>query len=72
MATERITYYSIDELPAVFNVDVLQDIMGISRALAYDLVNQDDFPKVRVKKRILIPKDPFVQWLDKQTAPKAS
>jgi hypothetical protein len=46
MATERITYYSIDELPAVFNVDVLQDIMGISRALAYDLVNQDDFPKL--------------------------
>jgi predicted DNA-binding transcriptional regulator AlpA len=72
MAAENIIYHSLDELPAVFSVKVLQNIMGLSRALTYDLVKQEGFPKIRVNKRILVPKDAFIQWLDRQTAPKAS
>lgn len=50
------------------NVSDLQQALGIGRAHAYDLVNREDFPKIRIGKRILIPRDAFLRWLDRQTA----
>jgi len=47
-------------------VSDLQQAMGIGRNAAYDLVNRADFPKVRVGKKIVIPRDAFLRWLDRQ------
>ncbi|MBQ2990899.1 MAG: helix-turn-helix domain-containing protein [Clostridia bacterium] len=49
------------------NVSDLQQALGIGRNQAYDLVNRDDFPKIRVGRKILIPRDALIRWLDKQT-----
>lgn len=49
------------------NVSDLQQALGIGRNQAYDLVNRDDFPKIRVGRKILIPRDAFLRWLEKQT-----
>lgn len=34
---------------------------GINRA--YDIVNQNDFPKIKIGGRIYIPEDEFEKWL---------
>ena len=43
------------------------NLFGISRASAYELVREDDFPKLKiVQGRILIPRDRLFEWLDEQ------
>jgi len=58
---------NFDDLPEVFDVDSLQEIMGISRSSAYALVHRSDFPKMRVGKSIRIFKRPFITWSNDQT-----
>ena len=45
----------------------LQKAMGIGRNAAYNLVNREDFPKILVGKKIIIPREAFTRWLNDQT-----
>lgn len=45
----------------------LQQALGCGRRQAYELANRADFPVIRLGKRILIPRDAFLRWLDAQT-----
>ena len=38
--------------------------LGISRVGAYNLCHAKGFPSVRIGKRILIPRDRFLAWLN--------
>lgn len=49
----------------VYSVEELQRLLGLGRNNTYELVNSGVFPVVRVNNRILIPKEPFLQWLHK-------
>lgn len=53
---------------ATFGVDELATTMGISRPKAYELVNSDGFPVIRVGRRIRIPVSAFQRWLDEQAS----
>lgn len=57
-------YKSFDELPLMLNAEMVADVLGISRAGAYELMNEDSFPSKRIGKRIIVPKDAFQKWLD--------
>lgn len=48
-------------------VSDVQKAMNIGRNTAYDLVNRADFPKIRLGRKIIIPRDAFMRWLDEQT-----
>lgn len=39
-------------------------LCGIGTANMYDLAHREDFPSIRVGKRIIIPYDRFVRWLN--------
>lgn len=54
---------SLDDMPVVLSVCNIQKIMGISRKKAYELVNSEGFPHMKIGKRIAIPKSAFEQWL---------
>ena len=43
------------------------EVLGISRAGAYELVSSAGFPHVKIANRILVPKDKFLKWIDAQT-----
>ena len=44
------------------------NLLGISRASAYELVRQENFPKLKiVQGRNIIPRDRLLEWLDEQT-----
>ncbi len=44
-------------------VDQLAETLGISRPIAYTLVNRADFPAIRIGKRIVIPISAFEEWM---------
>lgn len=49
------------------SVTEVQEALGIGRNSVYDLVNRADFPKIRMGRKIIIPRDAFLRWLDQQT-----
>ena len=59
-------YENHNELPLTLSVPEVAAVLGISRAGAYELVHSASFPKVKIGKRILVPKDKFIEWLDAQ------
>ena len=56
MADENLIFYTIEDL---------QNILHIGKNKAYELANQDDFPKIKIEKHIRIPKKEFEKWLNK-------
>ena len=50
-----------------YTVDEIQDILGIGRSSAYNLVKQKVFPSVRIGRAIRIPVKPFQDWLEVQS-----
>ena len=61
-------YKSKDEMPMFLSVMDVANLLGISRASAYELVREDNFPKLKiVQGRTIIPRDRLLEWLDEQT-----
>ena len=61
-------YKSKEELPMFLTVMDVANLLGISRASAYELVREDNFPKLKiVQGRTIIPRDRLFEWLDDQT-----
>ena len=55
------------DLPLMLSVPEVGEVLGISRAGAYELVRSKGFPKVKIGNRIVVPKDRFIQWIEDQT-----
>lgn len=49
------------DLPLMLSVPEVGEVLGISRAGAYELVRSKGFPKVKIGNRIVVPKDRFIQ-----------
>ena len=61
-------YKSKEELPMFLTVMDVANLLGISRTSAYELVREDNFPKLKiVQGRTIIPRDRLLEWLDEQT-----
>lgn len=60
------SYKSFDELPMMISVSQVAKVLGISRTRSYELVNEKGFPKIKIGTRIVVPKDEFKLWIQKQ------
>ena len=56
-----------DNYPAILNANQLAELLGISRASAYQLLHMDSFPTLRIGKRMLVPKEKLMLWIDQHT-----
>ena len=56
--------HNYDDLPAVLNANQLATALGISRAGAYQLLNTGTFPTLRIGKRLLVPTDKLINWIE--------
>ena len=45
-------------------VPEVAEVMGISRAKAYELVHRQDFPVIKVGSKYIVPSDAFHKWLE--------
>ena len=60
-------YRSYNDLPLMLSAPEVAEVLGISRAGAYDLVRSAGFPHMKLGNRILVPKDKFIKWIDDNT-----
>ena len=60
-------YKSYDELPLMLNMKQLSDLLGISDASAYELIQEEGFPALRIGKRIVVPKEELQNWISART-----
>jgi predicted DNA-binding transcriptional regulator AlpA len=63
-------YKSPEELPMVLNVREVADYIGLAMANAYELTKRADFPAFRIGKRVFVPRDQFLAWIDNQVEAK--
>lgn len=63
----QTAYKSYDELPLMLSVPEMAAVLGISRAGAYELVRGKGFPALKIGSRIVVPKEKFIGWIDRQT-----
>ena len=62
-----MTITSFDQLPLILGAEQVAAVLGISRSNAYALLHQEDFPTIRIGKRLLVAKDEFIQWMDESS-----
>lgn len=55
---------SYDELPLILDVSHIQQIMGISRVGAYELVHSQGFPAIRHGRLIKVSKRALFNWIE--------
>ena len=67
---KRNKFKSCDDLPLMLSVPELTDVLGISRASAYELVKIKGFPALHIGNRILIPKEELIAWIRRSTGGK--
>lgn len=57
-------YHGTNNLPLVLQAKDVQAILGISKGKTYELMNSVDFPTIFIGKRMVVPKDAFLDWLN--------
>ena len=62
------TYTSIDQLPITLYAEDVAQVLGIFRAGAYTLMHSKGFPTIQIGKRMVVPKDKLLAWMEGQSA----
>ena len=65
MNTSSIQNY--DELPLFLNAQLVSHALGVSPSSVYELLHEDDFPSLRIGSRLVVPKEQFRLWVERQT-----
>lgn len=68
---EKKVYKSYEELPLMLTVLDVVSVLSVSRARAYELAHSEEFPALKVGSRIVISKDKFLRWIEKQCGGEA-
>ena len=61
-------YKSYDELPLFLNAKTVAKVLGVSPSSGYELMHQRDFPTLKIGNRIVVSKERFVQWVERNTS----
>ena len=62
------TFTNYDQLPLALNADEVAQVLGISRAGVYTLMHSMGFPVLQINKRLVVPKDKLIAWIEQQIA----
>lgn len=56
----------IKALPLVLDAKDVEGILPVNRTAIYDLFRREDFPKIQIGKRLMIPTHLFFEFLEKE------
>lgn len=54
----------------LMTVEEMRKVTGFSRPMAYKILNREDFPKIRIGRRVMIPVKQLEQWIEEQSMKK--
>lgn len=57
-------FKAIDEYPPTMQAKDVQEYLGISLAMAYNVLNSASCPTIRIGKRMIVRKESFMQFLE--------
>ena len=60
------TYTNIEDLPLTLKAREAAEVLRISKSKVYELARTEFFPAVRIGKRVVIPRDKLIQWMNDQ------
>lgn len=60
-------YKSYEELPLFLNAKQVAQVLGVSPSSAYELMHESNFPVLKVASRMVVPKEKFIQWVERNT-----
>ena len=60
-------YTSMEQLPITLSANQVAQVLGISRANAYALMHSKGFPTIQIGKRMVVPKNKLIEWMERQT-----
>lgn len=60
-------YKSYDDLPLFLNAPTVAKALGLSPSSGYELMHEADFPVLKVGSRMVVPKEKFVEWVERHT-----
>ena len=66
MKTSQFKDYS--ELPLFLNATTVAKVLGISSSSGYELMHEPGFPVLKIGSRMVVPKENFIEWVEKNTA----
>ena len=64
---KQSVYQSYDDLPLFLNAKLVAQVLGVSISTAYEVMREPGFPVLRVGSRMVVPKEKFMQWVEKQS-----
>ena len=53
-------------------VEEAAKLLGVSRIKGYELAHSEGFPAMRLGRKLLIPRDRFLAWIDEQAGTAAN
>ena len=58
-------YRSYDELPLFLNAKIVATLLGISPSSGYELMHEKGFPVLKIGSQMVVPKEKFFVWVEK-------
>lgn len=52
------------EYPFILNANHIAEILGCSKRIAYDVMEYNDFPLIRVGRHKKVQRDAFLRWIE--------
>ena len=61
-----MTNADIERMPYSLNAQQVAEILGIAKNSAYTLMHSKSFPTLHIGRRLVVPKEKLLQWMDDQ------
>ena len=61
-----MTKADIENMPFTLNANQVAEVLGVARNTVYTLMHSEGFPTMHVGRRLLVPKEKLLQWMDDQ------
>ncbi|WP_298023106.1 AlpA family transcriptional regulator [uncultured Dysosmobacter sp.] len=65
---KKSEYNSYDNLPLFLNAELVAKVLGVSPSSGYELMHEPGFPVLKIGRRMVVPKEKFIQWVEEHTA----
>ena len=62
---KKSIYNNYDELPLFLNAEIVAKLLGVSQTTGYELMHTKGFPSLKIGCRLVVPKEDFIAWVEK-------